>query len=218
MAATGFSQTRDGELSIGAEIGNSGTRIAYDTTLAFEGIDTTGTDVLDRKLVTIPVILPGQRVPAGLPATSRDDPAWASYPKVRHVRARLIETQWLPDRGVGEFPRVSLRLDPPPMRLGSDGSMTEVRISGDTNACTSEPATQVGVVYRGRSGVIVGGAVATTADESQTVAIPGCMTGGFRGGVFAFGPLPALADLSRTEAALYCDPAKPAVPAGPLMQ
>jgi hypothetical protein len=218
VAAVGFSQTRNGSLSIGAEIGNSGTRIAYGTELVFQGFGTGGADVIEQKLVTIPVILPGERVPAGLPATSRDDPAWAFHPKVQRVRAKLILTQWLPGSGVGEFPRVSLRLDPPPVRLGSDGGMTEVQIKGDTNACTSEPATQVGVVYRDKAGAIVGGAVATTADISRMVAFSGCMVGGFAGGVFAFGSAPATADLSRTEAALYCDPAKPVLPTPPPME
>jgi hypothetical protein len=209
VAAVGFSQTKHGVVSIGAEIRNSGTRIAYDTELVFQGFGADGAEVVDQKVVTIPVILPGGRVPAGLPATSTDDPAWALYPKVRQVRAKLVSTHWLPAAGVGQFPRVSVRLDPPPIRLGTDGGMTEVMVKGNTDACTSEPATQVGVVYRDRAGAIVGGAVATTKDVSQMVAFSGCMVGGFAGGVFAYGPAPARADLSRTEAALYCDPAKP---------
>jgi hypothetical protein len=209
VAAVGFSQTRHGGVSIGAEIGNSGSRIAYDTEVVFQGFGAGGDDVVRQKVVTIPVILPGGRVPAGLPATSTDDPAWGLYPKVRRVRAKLVQTHWLPGTGVGQFPRVSVRLDPPPVRLGSEGGMTEVMVKGNTDACTSEPATEVGIVYRDRAGAIVGGAVATTKDVSQTVAFSGCMVGGFAGGVFAYGPAPARADLSRTEAALYCDPAKP---------
>jgi hypothetical protein len=202
VAAVGFSETGHGAVSIGAEVANSGTRIAYDTELFFQGFATGSADIIEQKLVTIPVILPGGRVPTGLPATSTFDPAWASYPEVRHVRAKLVQTQWLPGPGAGEF----------------HDRMTEVRITGNTDACTSEPATRVGIVYRDRAGVIVGGAVATTADVGQTVAFSGCMVGGFAGGVYAFGPVPARTDNSRTEVALYCDPAKPVRPTSPPME
>jgi hypothetical protein len=218
VAAVGFSQMRDHTVGVGAEIGNSGDRIAYDTTLIVEGLDGGGARLVGEKTVTIPVILPGWRVPVGLPATSTGDPAWSSYPRVRRARVKLIQTQWLPRTGVGEFPRVSLRLDPPPVRFGADGAMTEVRIKGTTNACTDEPATQVGVVYRNRAGAIVGGAIATTSDISRTVAFSGCMVGGFAGGVFAYGQMPPAADPARTEAAVYCDPAQRVRPTPPQME
>jgi hypothetical protein len=208
VTAIGFSQTPDGLLSIGAEVGNSGNRIAYDTSLVFHAFDTGHGDVLDEKIATIPVLLPGARVPVGLSATSTLDAAWARYPKVRSVRANLIRTQWLPATGVGEFPRVSVRLIPPAVKVGPAQILTEVRLQGQTNACTSEPATRVGIVYRDRTGAIVGGAVATTGDAGGTVAFTGCTVGGFHGGVFAYGPLPAKTDFSRTDVALYCDPAK----------
>jgi hypothetical protein len=38
VTAIGFSQTEDGMLSIGAEVGNSGTRVAYDTSVVFRPI------------------------------------------------------------------------------------------------------------------------------------------------------------------------------------
>jgi hypothetical protein len=106
----------------------------------------------------------------------------------------------------------------PPVRFGFDDRMTEVRVRGNTDACTSEPATRVGIVYRDRAALIVGGAVATTADVGQTVAFSGCMVGGFAGGVYAYGPVPAGTDDSRTEVALYCDPAKPVRPTFPPME
>jgi hypothetical protein len=65
VTATGFSQTGKGMLSIGAEVGNSGTHIAYDTSLVFHAYDSGHVDVLRSRTVTIPVILPGQRVPPG---------------------------------------------------------------------------------------------------------------------------------------------------------
>lgn len=210
--AAGFSQAGDGALSIGAEVGNSGTRIAYDTSLFLQAFDAGHTDVIARKIVTIPVILPGERVPVGLSATSTLDLAWANYPKVRSVRAVLVRTRWLPDTGVGEFPRVSIRQGPLPTKVGPFRRVTEVQLKGETDACTSEPATQVGIVYRDKAGAIVGGAVATTADVGGNVAVAGCVVGGFGGSVYAFGPPPARADLSRTDVALYCDPAKTVLP------
>jgi hypothetical protein len=129
-----------------------------------------------------------------------------------------MRTQWLPGTGVSEFPRVTVRSDPPPVKIGPEHLVTEVQLVGKTNACTSEPATRVGIVYRDRAGAIVGGAIATTADVTGTVAFSGCMVGGFRGGVYAFGPLPATADVSRTDAALYCDPAEPVRPTAAPME
>lgn len=67
-------------------MGNSGSRVAYDTTLAFQALSPGHDDLLDPKTVTIPVLLPGARVPVGLSATSTLDDAWASYPRVRSVR------------------------------------------------------------------------------------------------------------------------------------
>ncbi|WP_030437353.1 hypothetical protein [Actinoplanes subtropicus] len=208
MTATGFSQTSKGMLSIGAEVGNSGTHIAYDTSLVFHAYDSGHADVLRSKTVTIPVILPGQRVPVGLPATSLQDLAWRFYPKVRSVRVTLTRTQWLPTIGVGEFPRVSVRVQLPVRKILPAGMLTALQLAGDTNACVSEPATEVGIVYRNSTGAIVGGAVASTGDVTGLVAISGCVAGGFHGAVYAYGALPSAAVPSRTDVALYCDPAK----------
>jgi len=208
VAAIGFSQDREGLLSIGAEVSNSGTRIAYDTDLVFHASSSGYGDVLDRRTVRIPVIRPGERVPVGLPATSTQDLAWLSYPEVRGVRVEFVRTRWLPAAGVGRFPRVSVRMDPSAIKVGRAHDMAEVLLAGTTNACANEPATRVGVVYRNSAGAIVGGALATTSDIGGVASVPGCVVGGFHGGVFAYGPPPATAVLPRTEAAVYCDPAK----------
>jgi hypothetical protein len=208
VAAVGFTQDRDGLLSIGAEVSNSGTRIAYDTDLVFHASSSGYGEVLDPQTVRIPVIRPGERVPVGLPATSTEDLAWVSYPEVRSVRVALVRTRWLPASGVGRFPRVSVRMDPSAIKVGRAHDIAEVLLAGTTNACTNEPATRVGVVYRNSAGAIVGGALATTSDIGGVASVPGCVVGGFHGGVFAYGPPPPTAVLPRTEAAVYCDPAK----------
>lgn len=208
----GFSQNPDPRglaVSIGAMVQNASDLVAYGTTATFRLLDAKGADIGDPedglwRVVRIPVIMPGDRVPVGtnLGVDVRREIALGFVPRVASVEITLKVAQWwAPDNSVIKFSAVrttGVVLDPPPIT---------VTFSTVSPYCDSLAGRGAAVVYRDRTGRIFGGGTQPVVTDIYGPSF--CPAGTFekwRIGTLVVGAnkdwLPSAASV---DAAAYCD-------------
>ena len=194
-------------ITVGAMVQNTSDLVAYGTTATFRLLDAKGTDIGSPddglwRVVRIPVIMPGDRVPVGtgLRVDVRLGFYRDSVPRVASVEIRLKVAQWwAPENSVVRFSAVranNVVLDPPP---------TEVSFSAVSPYCDPLAVRGGAVVYRDRTGRILGGSIDPAMEidpvvESRLLCPAGTSWKWQLRGVMSW-----LAGAASVEAAAYCD-------------
>jgi hypothetical protein len=151
--------------SVGAIVQNTSADVAYGTIVTFRPLDAKGTDITwpgheAWKVVRIPVIMPGDRVPVGTNFSTLENEFHAAL-SVASVEITMTVTQWWPpDNSVITFSTVrtmdtKIRTED----TESDPIPTEVSFRTFSPYCDELAQRGAAVVYRNRTGRIIGGAI-----------------------------------------------------------
>ncbi|TCO46541.1 hypothetical protein [Actinocrispum wychmicini] len=169
----GLPQADNGQLSLGVVLENTSDKVAYRTRVTYKLFDA-GHSPITRTYLTdavIPVMLPGQRVGAGV-SDLQDSPKAAS------LEVQIGTTTWLPRDALGGFSPVTakyLRTRPSP-----PGSPPLVSVDYHETSANCRPLypAKVGAVFRDAGGKIVGGDLVDstigfmTYDEQHKAVVP----------------------------------------------
>ncbi|MFI5915616.1 hypothetical protein [Dactylosporangium sp. NPDC051541] len=188
MAERGFARVGRSSFSLGAIVSNSSSRAAYRTTVLFRLLDSAGAVIFAFDERTLPMVLPGARLPAGV---AIDLPPDRVVP-VAGVSVELGGTHWVdvePDN------RLFRRYDT--LAEASDGGQLRLPADMGSQPCAGLSASAAALVYRDASGSVVGG---------EEVAYTGSYCAGSHfGDVLNALYVPLEADRARTLIAVYCD-------------
>jgi hypothetical protein len=207
VTETGFTQTDKGQqVSIGAIVRNTSTRVAYHTRVLFHAYTKSGASAIAaadryRYLMEIPILRPGQQAAIGdqlglNPALAND---FLEFPAVTTVVVEVLQTLWIPAADTASFPRITAGLDPAHVPVDGGGVITVTALT-TSDACRDLGGRGVGAVFRNSAGAIIGG----TLDISRQEQIGICATGDNTASAGAYNS-PAKVDLSRTEVSVLCD-------------
>ncbi|MFB9412860.1 hypothetical protein [Dactylosporangium matsuzakiense] len=193
-AELGFSRVDRWSFSIGAIVANPSSRAAYRTTVTLRLLDAAGLAVLALPTQTLPVVLPGSRLPVG---ASIDLPAEVA-PAVARVSVELGTTHWVdsePDNRLFIHYDTVAETDHPDDRARNAEFRLPANMgSGPCRGLSSGSAT---LVYRNPAGAVIGG---------ETVAYAGDYCAGSHfGEVVSAAYVPLEADRAGTLIAVYCD-------------
>lgn len=178
-------------ISVGAIVENTSSQPAYRTRVQFGVLDTTGHSAVvpsssTQLILEIPLILGGQRIPVG---------SWGYVNgTVSQVLVTLGSTQRLSPQG--SYGEVTAKADST-SRTSSDPSTGTVAYTATSNYCEALTPRGVAMVFRGSSGVIVGGSFELGAER--------CEPGTFTGRATAQRSLPDGVDDTKTQVQPYCD-------------
>lgn len=185
-------------VSLGAEVRNSSSRVAYRVDVAFRYVDARnhGPDLTNRQdtRIEVPMILPGQRVPVGLTAAAPQELS-GSIPlpsRVRSLTVTLSPVTWYPTG---------------PSFQTIPTEVTSVTSTGLVNAAATSPYCRPltprgsSAVFRDTTGVILGGYFEPASRGESTVCRPGRQPVSLSPG----SPYPHGTDTTRTQVASYCD-------------
>jgi hypothetical protein len=211
----GFGQSPSGLVSLGAVLENTGADVAYRIPVRFRLFGAAHRELpetTDGELsVEIPLLLPGQRIGAGAGTYRRDAP-------VLDAEASAGPNAWLPRAAVGSLGAVGghyLRSS----RFYPDNPVyVDVRYRETSANCRALDSRDTSVVFRDRTGRIVGGdhglpgVPFTFRDtrgkdvvvEPRPAAGPACSPGERDTWVIPRVGAPAAADDARTEVYPYC--------------
>lgn len=210
----GFSQSADGQLSVGAVVLNTGKDVDYQTRISVQAFDASQRPVDSATVVEVPVLLPGQRIGIGqgipMPIGAR----------IASVRVGPESTHRLPAGALGSYqpvtatrPRTS---HPDPLFAGD----VDIHYTDTSTNCALLADGGAAVVYRDAHGGIVGGAQhfpgllivyrdehgANVGGEFRPPAGEPCEPGTRDMWVTPDGVQPAGADPARTAIYPYCGP------------
>ncbi|MFY1636281.1 hypothetical protein ACN27F_23915 [Solwaraspora sp. WMMB335] len=208
VVETGFAQigsmaapiTKGSTASLGAVVANTSGHIAYQTKVIFrlldpEGESATLSTVRDQTR-EIPIILPGQEI--GIGAGHWVKSRSGRRVEVARVEAVIEGTTWLP----ADTPQLTLitahHLET--QRYGPDGIDANVRYEIDSPYCQVLASAGASVLFRDKTGAIVGGGFDQTKSEQ------GCRPGESTQSALLLRSLPPGADDSMTEVYQYCSP------------
>ncbi|MEC3982450.1 hypothetical protein [Amycolatopsis sp. H20-H5] len=220
----GFTGAEDHSVSLGAIVENSSTSVAYRTRVTFRTFDaehnllppTEGS--VDRRLVEIPVILPGQRTGVGLSTLMTRSTEIASF------EVEMGTTTWVSRPALGQdyepttgaYLRV-LRFNPKtPFNV-------DIHYKETSPSCRSLGSRRTATVFRDAGGKIVGGSLDSPGGliifrdeqgrdlggEWTLPAGQSCDQGERETWLTPSVPVPAVAADARTEVYPYCDLASP---------
>ncbi|GGS36809.1 hypothetical protein [Actinokineospora fastidiosa] len=224
----GFTQSAD-VVSVGAVVENTSGHAAYRTRVLVRLFDAKRMWLPEeragevRRVVEIPVVLPGQRVGVGTDA--HPAPLYGGGAAVvASFEVELTTTTWLDGNALGPFRTVTATgvatEHPNPAAPG----VVSLRYREDSPNCRALTSRGAAAVYRDATGAIVGGAIeppgalivfrdddgAVVGGEPGPPASPSCAPGDREMWIIPLHAAPPSADHTRTEVHPYCDLSRPA--------
>ncbi|MFC7616594.1 hypothetical protein ACFQV2_27180 [Actinokineospora soli] len=229
----GFTQTGDA-VSIGAVVHNTSAHPAYRTRVQIRLYDAKRMWLPEerpgevRRVMEIPVVMPGQRV--GIGNDAHPAPLYGGGKAVvRSFDVELTTTTWLEPDALGGLVPVSAREVRAEHPSPASDDVVSAHYRERSANCRTLAARGAAVVYRDAGGRIVGGAIEPPGalivfrDERNEVvggeptppeSAP-CAPGERDMWVIPLNPVPDSADLSRIEVHPYCDLSRPVSGTGP---
>jgi hypothetical protein len=197
--------------SMGVMLRNQTGKVAYRTLVTLDAVDANGRTVvapihqLYRTLV-VPLILPGESIAIGS-AVALDDLTQRQGNQAARISITIQVSQWLEagdgNSGLGRVAATVVN--------GSgkrdDSGQGEVAYGIDSTNCSRMAPRGVALVFRDRSGAIVGGSL--DSPPPLDTCEPGLTTG--RKSSLTQSDIPEAADLDRTAVSIYCDFGHPQV-------
>jgi hypothetical protein len=187
-------------VSAGAIVENTSRQIAYRTRVSFRVFDPQGKSATVAKndhflRMEIPVIMPGQRIAAGMSNFVREYPTVSVPVTVAGVELDVGMTHWLAQ---GKFGRISvdqIRLE----RTATEEVSGTVHYTLQSGYCRDTALRGVAIVFRNSAGSIVGGTFETVLPGSR------CHPGSSTERAVTDRSIPTGIDDNRTEVSPYCD-------------
>ena len=229
----GFTQTGDA-VSVGAVVENTSAHPAYRTRVQIRLYDAKRMWLPEvrpgevRRVMEIPVVLPGQRV--GIGNDAHPAPLYGGGEAVvKSFDVELTTTTWLDAGALGGFAPVAaveVRAENP---NPAAREIVSAHYRENSPNCRALSARGAAVVYRDPAGRIVGGAIEPpgalivfrddrgeiVGGQSDPPESAPCAPGERDMWVIPLNPVPESADLSRTEVHPYCDLSRPVSGTGP---
>jgi len=198
----GFSQVGTGAttVSLGAEVENTSTQVAYRARVTFSYVDAQGKSAVPAGStglnLEIPMILPGQKIPVGARSYVVKTASGASA-QVAAVTVELGTVTWATaDAAVFKKVTTSPRGI---QRSGVNGASGTVAYTMQWPYCRALTSRGVAMVFRGQSGAIVGGSFDLTGTPQA------CASGDSTRQAVVTQSLPAVLQEDKTEVYPYCD-------------
>jgi hypothetical protein len=212
----GFTQDpATGIVRLGAVLENTGTSVAYRTTVTFHLFDAAHTELPEPGeplAVEIPIIMPGQRIGAG-------EGAYRGGAKVASVEISPGTTTWVPKAAVGSFAPVdatyvrTARFNP---RIPTS---VDIHYREKSSNCRALVSQNTAVLYRDATGKLVGGGLGLPdtpivfrdeqgkdlGAETRRPPTPSCSPGERETWIVPATGAPTITADNRTELYPYCD-------------
>jgi hypothetical protein len=201
VAEQGFSRVEPWSFSLGAIVSNATARAAYRTTVALRLLDPAGGVVLALPPRTLPMVLPGERLPVGVAVDLPADRAAA----VARLAVELGTTHWVDAEADN---RLFRRYDtvgetdapnPAPSEDADRARRRDFHLPADMGAhpCEGLSATSAALVFRDAAGTLIGGEAVAYSGEY--------CAGSHFGDTLSAKYVPRETDLKRTQIAVYCE-------------
>jgi hypothetical protein len=191
--------------SMGVVLRNVTGRVAYRTLVTLDAVDSAGRTVIDEihqlyRTQVVPMILPGASVAVGS-AGALNDLTQRQGNQAASISVTIQVSQWLePGDGNAGLGRITATVVAGSGKRDAKGQ-GEVTYDVDSTNCVQMAPRGVSLVFRDRSGTIVGGSL--DSPPPLDTCKPGLTTG--RTSSLTQSDIPETADLDHTTVAVYCD-------------
>jgi hypothetical protein len=191
--------------SMGVMLRNATGRVAYRTLVTLDAVDSAGQTVVDEihhlyRTQVVPVILPGESVVVGS-AAALDELTQRQGNQAASISVTIGVSQWLePGNGNTGLGKITATVVAGSGKRDASGQ-GEVTYDINSANCALMAPRGVSLVFRDRSGTIVGGSL--DSPPPLDTCRPGITNA--RTSNLTQSDIPQTADLDRTTVAIYCD-------------